>query len=99
VDEDVEPAAERVADLREHARKVVVGADIALRDERAVDGRREVAHVLLDALALVRERNARALRRRGRFAIAHAIDRWFATPRTSACFPSNLPAMAAILNG
>ena len=48
-------------DLGEDAGEVVVGADVALGDERAVDARGEIAHVLLDALALVREGDARAL--------------------------------------
>ena len=48
-------------DLGEDARDVVVRAYVALGDERARDGRREVAHVLLDALALVREGDRRAL--------------------------------------
>ena len=61
VDEDVEPAAEGVRHLGEDTRDVVVGAHVALGDERALDGRREVAHVLLDALALVREGDGRAL--------------------------------------
>ena len=61
VDEDVEPSAKRVANLREHAREVVVGTHVALGDERTVDGRGEIADVLLDALALVGERHARPL--------------------------------------
>ena len=61
VDEDVEPAAERVCHLREDPRDVVVGADVALGDERARDALGEVAHVLLDALALVGERDGRPL--------------------------------------
>ena len=61
VDEDVEPTSEGVRHLREDPREIVVGADVALGDQGAVDGRREVAHVLLDAFALVRERDARAL--------------------------------------
>ena len=92
MDEDVEPAAERVADLGEDPREVVVGADVALGDERTVDGPGEVADVLLDALALVGERHFAPSSAR-RFAIAQAIERWFATPRTSACLPSNLPAI------
>ena len=61
VDEDVEPAAEGIGDLGEDARHVVVGADVALGDQQAVDGRGQVADVLLDALALIRERDRRAL--------------------------------------
>ena len=48
-------------DLREDTREVVVGANVALRDERTVDGRGEIADVLLDALALIGERHARPL--------------------------------------
>ena len=55
------PPPNASADLREDAREVVVGADVALGDERAGDGRGEVADVLLDALALVREGDARPL--------------------------------------
>ena len=86
------PPPKASAHLGEDAREVVVGADVALGDERAVDGLGEVAHVLLDALALVGERDLAPSSAR-RFAIAHAIERWFATPRTSACLPSNLPAI------
>ena len=59
--EDVEPTAEGVRDLREDPRQVVVGADVALGDERAVDARGEIANVLLDPFALIREGDARAL--------------------------------------
>ena len=55
------PPPKASADLREDTREVVVGADVALRDERTVDGRGEIADVLLDALALVGERHARPL--------------------------------------
>ncbi len=61
MDEDVEAAAERVGNLGEDARDVVVRADVALGDEGARDAGGEVAHVLLDALALVGERDARTL--------------------------------------
>ena len=61
MDEDVEATTERVRHLGEDTRDVVVGAHVALGDERASDGRREVAHVLLDALSLVGEGNRRAL--------------------------------------
>jgi NAD(P)-dependent dehydrogenase (short-subunit alcohol dehydrogenase family) len=60
MDEHVERSVECVLDLAEDARKVVVGADVALRDEGGVDGRSEVANVPLDPLALVREREPRA---------------------------------------
>jgi hypothetical protein len=56
VDEHVETAVERVGGLREHAVEVVVGAHVALRHELRVHRRREVPNRLLDALALVRER-------------------------------------------
>ena len=49
------PPAEGVGDLGEDTRDVVVRAHVALGHERARDARGEVAHVLLDALALVRE--------------------------------------------
>ncbi len=55
------PPPNASADLGEDTREVVVGADVALGDERTLDGRGEVAHVLLDALALVGERHARPL--------------------------------------
>ena len=45
VDDDVELAAEGVGDLREDAGDVLVGADVALGDERAVDGLGELADV------------------------------------------------------
>ena len=61
MDEDVEPAAEGLADFAEDTRDVLVRADVALRDERARDGLGEVAHVLLDPLALVGERDLRSL--------------------------------------
>ena len=38
VDEEVEPAAERLADLGEDAGDVLVGADVARGDQRARDG-------------------------------------------------------------
>ena len=60
VDEDVELAAERLADLGEDARDVVVRADVARGDERGVDRGGELAHALLDPLALVGERELRA---------------------------------------
>ena len=55
------PPPNDVRHLGEDTRDVVVGAHVALGDERALDGRREVAHVLLDALSLVGEGNGRAL--------------------------------------
>ena len=61
VDEDVEPSSERVRDLGEDPRDVVVGAHVALGDERARHALGEVADVLLDPLALVREGDLRAL--------------------------------------
>ena len=50
--------------LGEDPRDVVVGAHVALGDERARHALGEVADVLLDALALVRERDASRPRRR-----------------------------------
>ena len=61
VDEQVEPAAERLADLGEDARDVLVRADVALGHERRVDRLGELADALLDALALEGERELRAL--------------------------------------
>ncbi len=55
------PPPNASAGLGEDPVEVVVGADVALRHELRVDGRCEVAHRLLDALALVRERELRAL--------------------------------------
>ena len=45
VDEDVEPAAERAHDLGEDRVEVVVGAYVALGDERASRLAGELAHV------------------------------------------------------
>src|SRR6185436_3943574 len=56
-----EPATEGVRRLGEDPCEIIVGADVALRDQGAVDGSGEVAYVLLDALALVREGDARTL--------------------------------------
>ena len=59
--EQVEPTAERIGHLGEHARDVVVGANVARGDERARDALGELAHGALDALALVREGELGAL--------------------------------------
>src|SRR5205823_3883870 len=59
VHEEVELAAESVADLAEDARDVIVRADVAFGDQLGVDGAREVAYALLDLLPLVRERELR----------------------------------------
>ena len=98
VDEDVEPAAERLPDLAEHAVDVLVGAHVALDHERAVDRLGEVADALLDALALVRERDLGALvgepagdRPRDRAPVGDAEDE-----RLLSLEPSGHPA---ILNG
>ena len=61
VDEEVEAAAERLADLGEDAGDVVVGADVARGHERAGHGLGELADVLLDPVALEGERELRAL--------------------------------------
>ena len=53
--EQVEPAPERIGHLSEHSGEVVVGANVALGDERARDAGGELAHGALDALALIRE--------------------------------------------
>jgi len=60
VDEQVELAAERLGHPAERRVEALVRADVALADERARDRLREVAHGLLDALALVGERELRA---------------------------------------
>ncbi len=59
--EQVEPAAEGLAHLAEDALEVLVGADVARRHERRAHRLRELADVLLDPLALVGERELRAL--------------------------------------
>ena len=85
--EQVEPAVERLADLAEDSGNVVVGAHVAFGHERAGDGLGELAHALLDPLALnVNASSAPASA--SRFAIAQAIDRLFATPRTRPRLPS-----------
>ena len=56
VDEDVELPTEHVSDLGEDAGDRRVVADVELRDERARHRLGQVADVLLDALALERER-------------------------------------------
>ena len=60
VDEQIQPTVERLADLGEDARDVLVGADVALGDERARDLPRELADVRFDALALVGEGQPRS---------------------------------------
>ena len=60
VHEQVELPAERLAHLAEDARDVLVGADVALGDERASTELGELADALLDPLALVGERELRA---------------------------------------
>ena len=81
VDEEIELTAEGLPDLREHALEPFVGADVALRHERARDRLRQLADTLLDPLALVGEGEARTsaseLLRDGpcdRAAIGHAED-------------------------
>src|SRR5213078_808665 len=60
VNEEVELPAERLPRFVHDARDVLVGADFAGRDQRRVDRLRELAHALLDPLALIRERKLRA---------------------------------------
>ena len=60
MDEQVELSTESLPHLGEDPGDVVVRTHIALRDERARDGVRKLAHVLLDPLALKRERERRA---------------------------------------
>jgi len=81
VHEHVELAAEDVAGLAEDALEVAVGAHVARGDERRADRLRELAHVLLDPLALVGEHEARAAlgeapgdRPRDRAAVGDAED-------------------------
>ncbi len=64
VDEEVE-AAERAVDLLEHARDLRVVGDVERKHQRIGEAFGEVAHVLFEPLALVRQRDARA-RGRGR---------------------------------
>ena len=61
VDEQVEAAAERLAGLGEDAGDVVVRAHVALGDELRVDRLGQLAHALLDPLALEGERELGAL--------------------------------------
>src|SRR5919201_2316935 len=56
MDDEIELPAEDLAGLGDDARDVVVGADVALGDERRVDAARKLADAGLDALALVGER-------------------------------------------
>src|SRR6266576_4213006 len=62
MDEEVELAAERLPDLTEDARHVLVGADVALGHERRVDRGGQLAHGRLDPFSLVRERETGAAR-------------------------------------
>ena len=61
MDEEIEPAVERLGDLAKDAFDVAVVADIAGRYEWTVDALRELADVLLDPLALERERQLGSL--------------------------------------
>ena len=63
MDEQIQTTVERLADLGEDARDVLVRAHVALGDERARDTLRELAHALLDPLPLIREREPGALLR------------------------------------
>ena len=62
VDEAVEASAEHVCGRCEDAVEVGVGADVALADDVAADRLGQLAHALLDPLALVGERELGALR-------------------------------------
>ena len=90
VDEEVELAAEGLCHLGEGLLEPFVGANVALADERAPDGLGQVAHAFFDPLALVGERELRAAGRE-RCAIAQAIERRLATPRTRPRLPSKDP--------
>ena len=59
MDKQVELASERVPHLGEDPCDVLVGADVALRDERRVDRGGQLAHRRFDAISLVREGQAR----------------------------------------
>ena len=61
MDEDVEASTEGVGDLGEDTGDVVVRAHVALGHKRTGDALGQVAHVLLDALTLVRERDRGSL--------------------------------------
>ena len=61
VHEHVELAAERVADLGEDTRDVLVRPHVTGGDERRVDRVGKIADALLDAVALIGEREFRAL--------------------------------------
>src|SRR5205085_12086066 len=63
VDDETQSSVERLPHLAKHARHVMVRAAVAGGDERAVDLRRQVAHVRLDALSLEGERQPGAARR------------------------------------
>ena len=54
--EQVEPAVERLAHLAEHTVDIRIGTHVALGHERARNRVGQIAHVLLDAFALVGER-------------------------------------------
>src|SRR5205823_6829219 len=56
MNQNVELPVEHLARLREHAVDRGVVADIQLGNQRAADGARQLTDVLLDALALERER-------------------------------------------
>jgi hypothetical protein len=61
VHQQIEPTVERLPHLREDALEVGVGTHVALGHERARNRLGEVSHALLDPLALIGEREARAL--------------------------------------
>ena len=60
MDQQVELPAEGLPHLAEDTLEVLVGAHVAGGHERRVHRLRELAHALLDPLALVGEREARA---------------------------------------
>jgi hypothetical protein len=81
-------AAEHLANLCEDACDVLVRAHVAGGHERARDRIGQLAHAALDPLALVGERELGAAVGEA-LAIAQAIERLFATPRTRPRLPLN----------
>ena len=94
VDEQVEPSAERLPHLREHAGDVLVRADVARGDERT-DTLPASSRTFSSMRSPWNVNASSAPSSASARAIDHAIERLLATPRTSPCFPSNRPAMRA----
>ena len=64
MDQDVQ-AAPGLVDALEDPVEVGVAGDVGRHNQRTVNRRREIAYAVLDALALERERQFRALARQG----------------------------------